>query len=96
MVSVAAALTAYYPDQVWIPLLGYPLGVFVGLGMIDGDRHWASDVLAGALLGHAIGSSVGSAFRRRTRAGEAGRDSAWTIVPLVAPAYCGVAASTGW
>jgi membrane-associated phospholipid phosphatase len=32
------------------------------------DRHWASDIAAGALLGEAIGSSVGEAFRNTSPA----------------------------
>jgi membrane-associated phospholipid phosphatase len=62
-VAVAAALTAYYPERIWIPLLGYPVGLLIGLGMMQGDHHWASDVVAGAMLGHAIGYSVGRSFR---------------------------------
>jgi membrane-associated phospholipid phosphatase len=95
-VSIAAALTAYYPDQVWIPLVGYPVALLVGLGMVDGDRHWASDVVAGALIGHAVGYSIGAAFRRRARAGTAADTRGLTVVPLAAPTYCGLAASAVW
>jgi membrane-associated phospholipid phosphatase len=97
-ISIAAALTAYYPDQIWIPLLGYPLAVLVGFGMVDGDRHWASDVIAGGLLGHAIGYSVGSAFRARVKGvvrGAQERDRL-KVVPLVGPTHCGAAASVAW
>ncbi len=92
-VSVAAALTAYFPEQVWIPLIGYPLGVLIGAGMVDGDRHWASDVVAGLVVGHAIGSSVGNAFRRRMRHGSIARGSELEIVPLLKPGYCGITAA---
>jgi membrane-associated phospholipid phosphatase len=96
MTSIAAALTAYYPDRIWIPLLGYPLALLVGFGMVDGDRHWASDVVAGGLLGHAIGHSVGSAFRRRARADGAVEKGGLKVAPIVAPSFCGVAASGPW
>jgi len=33
--------------------------------MVDGDFHWASDVIAGALLGEVSGRIVGRGFRRR-------------------------------
>jgi membrane-associated phospholipid phosphatase len=66
-ISVVAALTAYAPEQPLIPLVGYPLVAAIGFGMIVGDRHWTSDVLAGALIGHAIGWSVGASFRARAR-----------------------------
>jgi membrane-associated phospholipid phosphatase len=96
MTSIAATLTAYYPDRVWIPLVGYPLALLVGFGMVDGDRHWASDVVAGGLLGHAIGHSIGSAFRRRVRADGAEERGGLKVAPVVAPGYCGVAASGPW
>jgi membrane-associated phospholipid phosphatase len=94
-ISVVAALSGYFPDQLWIPLLGYPLGVGIGVGMVVGDRHWASDVLAGALIGHAIGYSIGRSFRRRSKGGVATRD-ALELVPLLAPGEAGVALQFGW
>jgi membrane-associated phospholipid phosphatase len=66
-IAVAAALTAYAPEELWIPAIGYPLGLAIGAGMIDRDSHWASDVMAGALIGHAIGYSIGKSFRERVR-----------------------------
>jgi hypothetical protein len=47
---------------------------------MDRDSHWASDVVAGALLGHAIGWSIGRNFRRRM-AGDAGGTSAASSTP---------------
>ena len=37
----------------------------MGYAMIDGNIHWASDVVAGVLIGHAIGWTVGTDFRSR-------------------------------
>lgn len=62
-VSIAAALAAYYSDEPWVALAGYPLALGIGFGMVDGDRHWTSDVISGALIGHVIGWSVGRGFR---------------------------------
>jgi len=40
----------------------YTYASLIGLGMsISG--HWASDVFAGALIGYAIGTTVGKSFR---------------------------------
>jgi len=63
-ISIAAALTAYYPDSLWIPAIGYPIALLIGFWMINGSHHWASDVLAGGLMGHTIGYSIGQNFRR--------------------------------
>ena len=61
--SLFAALFGAAEEQLgWARFLGYPLALGVGAGMWLGDRHWASDVLSGALLGEAIGSSAGQSF----------------------------------
>jgi membrane-associated phospholipid phosphatase len=94
-ISVAASLTAYFPQQYWIPAIGYPLGILIGCGMVDGDRHWASDVIAGAVIGHAIGYSIGKDFRRRVHGGAAG-ESNLGLVPLIEPGFAGVAVGGLW
>jgi hypothetical protein len=45
----------YYPNVGTFSLLG--LGVAVGLSRLAVDAHWSTDVLAGALLGSAVGVS---------------------------------------
>jgi membrane-associated phospholipid phosphatase len=62
--------------------------------MIAGDRHWTSDVVAGALFGYGIGSSVGASFRRRAR-GERDDARAIRVVPLAAGAW-GIAVAGAW
>jgi membrane-associated phospholipid phosphatase len=87
MFSLAAALTAYDPDNIAVPLVAYPIALGVGAGMIAGDSHWASDVVAGGLLGQAIGWSVGRSFAEGRDAGDPDRGgaSSWQLhwVPLV-------------
>jgi membrane-associated phospholipid phosphatase len=61
--AIAAALTAFYPDEPWIAAVTYPIALLMGLYMIEGDFHWLSDVIAGALIGHVIGWVVGANFR---------------------------------
>jgi membrane-associated phospholipid phosphatase len=96
-VSVAAALAAYYPEELWVPLVGYPLAVAIGFGMVDGDRHWASDVIAGGLIGQGIGYSVGRAFYQRVRQGGQAHSGATVIVvPVATGEYQGVAMSCAW
>ena len=43
--------------------MGYPLALGIGLGMVDADEHWFSEIVAGALIGHVIGWSIGTNFR---------------------------------
>lgn len=81
-VSIAAALSAYYAGNPWVPIVAYPLALGIGFGTVDGDNHWTSDVLAGALIGQAIGWSVGRDFRVSTRSSRA---AAALIVPRSLP-----------
>jgi membrane-associated phospholipid phosphatase len=82
--SLAASLTAYADDNIAIPAVAYPLAAGIGLGMIAGDHHWASDVVAGALMGQAIGWSVGRSFRERAHGARSRRiESRVKLVPLV-------------
>jgi membrane-associated phospholipid phosphatase len=63
-VAFVSALVAFYPEKRWIAPVGYAVAALMGVAMIDGDFHWPSDVVAGALLGHAVGWTVGLSFRR--------------------------------
>lgn len=64
-IAIAAALTAFSKDSIVVPLVAYPVALGVGMGMLVADRHWTSDVVAGACIGQAIGWSVGAAYRER-------------------------------
>lgn len=63
MFAAAAALRASTPQAGWWRFSGYPFAIAVGLGMWMSDHHWASDILSGAMLGEALGSASGQAFR---------------------------------
>ena len=51
---VAASLQQLYGARIGVP--AYALAIITGLQRIHADRHWLSDVLAGALLGTLIGN----------------------------------------
>lgn len=63
-VALASSLVSYYADVPWLPWVLYPGAASIAFGMMSGAHHWASDVVAGALMGHAIGASIGADFRR--------------------------------
>jgi len=63
--ALASALVAFYHEEIWLPFIAYPVVAVIGLAMIEGDHHWASDVLAGAFIGHSIGWTIGKRFRQR-------------------------------
>jgi membrane-associated phospholipid phosphatase len=62
MFAFAAAFRASNPELGVASFVGYPLALGVAGGMWLGDHHWASDIVSGALLGEAIGSSFGKSF----------------------------------
>lgn len=53
-----AAVVAAHTDRKWLRYTAYGLAGLVSLARIELDGHWASDVVAGALVGHAIGRWV--------------------------------------
>ena len=62
--TAAAAFAGFYHDNIYVALIAYPLATLMGYAMIVGQFHWASDVFAGALIGQAVGYTVGRNFRR--------------------------------
>lgn len=92
MTAAAAAFRAATPELGVLSYVGYPLAIGVGFGMWYSDRHWASDVLSGALLGEAIGSSVGRSFAGDGAEHSSDARQAW-VIPVqggVVGVYAGV------
>lgn len=89
-VSIAAALTAYSDDPWLVGGISYPIAAAIAFGMLTGDRHWASDVVAGASLAQGIGWSVGKSFAARAR-GRRDEGAQVSVVPLVLPGVQGLA-----
>ncbi len=59
---VAFALATYvssaYKEKAWVGIASYSVAGLVGLSRLNDDKHWASDVFVGAVLGYAIGKCV--------------------------------------
>jgi membrane-associated phospholipid phosphatase len=92
--SVVAALTAYYgASELWIPFVGYPLALAIGLGMLSGEEHWTSDLLAGAVIGQCIGWSIGRSFRARALGTT---PPVVSFVPFIAASSRGLAIEGVW
>jgi membrane-associated phospholipid phosphatase len=66
--AMAAALAELYPDSIGLKIGAYSYAAFIGAGM-SLMAHWASDSVAGALIGYAIGKSVGASFRQLSGSG---------------------------
>ena len=61
--SAAAVISEIYDDKPVLKIGVYSYAVLMGIGVAV-NAHWASESVAGALMGYAIGKSVGRSFNR--------------------------------
>ena len=87
--SVASVFAAH-ASSFWVKGTAWGLAGLVGWERIHLDRHWASDVVAGALIGGAIGDWV---VRRHE---PSGAPSAWAVVPSFGPGEVGMTVARSW
>lgn len=66
--AVASVISAHY-DQTWIKCTSYSVASLVGVARTYHDAHFASDVVAGALIGTLVGQSVVD-YNQQRRAGK--------------------------
>ena len=62
-----AAATVYameYRNKPWVPILSYSAASLIGLSRLTENKHWATDVLVGAALGHLCGRQVVNNYHR--------------------------------
>jgi len=93
MVSAATALSTVQYGRSWLGYVAYGAAAAVGTGMWLGDHHWMSDIVSGALIGVALGRSVGLAFRHESAAG---RETDLTVVPYTGRTFFGLQALARW
>jgi membrane-associated phospholipid phosphatase len=55
--TLASVITEHY-DALWIKVTAYGLAGTVGYARLNNNRHWPSDVLAGAAVGTFVGKTV--------------------------------------
>jgi membrane-associated phospholipid phosphatase len=53
--AAAVMRVAFREEHRWVPFLFYGMGVATATGRLVEGKHWFSDVVAGALFGHAVG-----------------------------------------
>jgi membrane-associated phospholipid phosphatase len=65
--SLATVIALQYRHRGWVPVVAYTVAAGVGLSRVGMDRHWASDVAIGAVVGHLVGRLVVRDHDRRRR-----------------------------
>jgi membrane-associated phospholipid phosphatase len=56
--AVATIIAKEYRSTIWVPVLAYGIAGLSGLSRIHDNKHWASDVFGGAMLGYGISSLI--------------------------------------
>ena len=83
-----AAVVAAHTENPWVEGTAWGLAGLIGLERLYLDRHWASDVVAGALIGAGVGTWV--AKRHQARPPGA---AAWVVLPIVSHDAYGIVGS---
>jgi membrane-associated phospholipid phosphatase len=84
--ALASVISEHY-DSLWVQVPAYGLASAVGYARLNNNRHWPSDVLAGAVIGTFVGKTVVH-FNQRHRQ--------ISIQPIVGPDIHGAQMSMPW
>ena len=84
--TLASVITEHY-DAWWVKVTAYGLAGTVGYARLNNNRHWTSDVLAGAVVGTYVGKTVVRFNREHHRI---------KLQPIVAPNLQGAEFSMAW
>lgn len=70
--AAATVFALEYSDKPWVPILAYSSASLIGLSRITENKHWATDVFAGAVVGFLAGRNVVNNYHRyaKLKAGE--------------------------
>jgi membrane-associated phospholipid phosphatase len=79
--ALAAVISGHYP-QPWVRVTAFFVAGCVALARIHLNQHYASDVVAGALIGTAIGGTVVTLNEKRRATSEGAR---LAVTPLLLP-----------
>jgi membrane-associated phospholipid phosphatase len=92
-VAVTSALAHYYPEKTWLKWTGVGLSTYMVATVStfrSGQMHWFSDAVAGAMMGYAIGSTVGKKSRERLEGRASKKQNAFELSPVATPEWSGL------
>ena len=62
--AAATVFAMEYKTTVWVPILSYTAATLIGISRITENKHWATDVFAGAILGYLSGKQIVNNYHR--------------------------------
>ncbi len=62
--AAATVFALEYSDKPWVPIIAYSSATLIGLSRITENKHWATDVFAGAVVGFLAGRNVVNNYHR--------------------------------
>ena len=68
--AVATAFALEYKDKKWVPWVSYTLATLTSISRMYDNRHWFSDVVIGASIGHFVTKMVYKQEYKRRAAGK--------------------------
>ncbi|WP_114789141.1 phosphatase PAP2 family protein [Niabella yanshanensis] len=65
--TLATALAMEFPDKKWVAPVAYSIASLTALSRVYDNRHWASDIIVGAALGHFVTKAVYNRGQKKHR-----------------------------
>ena len=62
--AAARVYAMEYKDKPFVPIIAYSAATIISLSRLTENKHWATDIVAGALLGWACGTQVVNNYHR--------------------------------
>lgn len=65
--TLATAFAMEFPDKKWVAPVAYSIASLTAISRVYNNRHWASDILVGAALGHFVTKAVYNRGQKKYR-----------------------------
>jgi membrane-associated phospholipid phosphatase len=62
--AAATVFALEYSNKPWVPIIAYSSATLIGLSRMTENKHWATDVFAGAAIGFLAGKNVVNNYHR--------------------------------
>ena len=87
--AAAATLSEIYYNNSWVKVGAYTYAAFIGIGTTT-SSHWLSEAFSGALIGYAIGKTVGKSYRKVLYGSEEEKEKQTSLYPYFSGSSAGI------